>query len=250
MGLIIPVRVLSLDVFDCNMVSTCIGLIIKNLSTSYGSSGYFYFFRLIRRECGILYPASYSYRFYFVEVPVVPEVGTAAVSSPAGVLELDAHSLSEADPAESSLPPVSIAPMVSPFLCLDDLESDTKLPERRVSPTPLDAMLARWRSRVASRSSSPTTSTPEIPTAPITPTPSAIVAPYTDIISHVDTPPRVRRRRAILIRLGQDISIALRYTSYHLDHFTSGSSLDHSSSDHSSADHSPADHTSGHPIAD
>ncbi|GJR43297.1 hypothetical protein Tco_1311400 [Tanacetum coccineum] len=99
----------------------------------------------------------------FVEVPVVPEVGTAAVSSPVGVLELDAHSLSKADPAESSLPP-------------------------RVSLT-------------------------------------------------------VRK----LVRPLTSHRLALRYTSYHLDRFTSGSSSDHSSSDHSSADHSPADHTSGHP---
>ncbi|GJW80646.1 hypothetical protein Tco_0144621 [Tanacetum coccineum] len=105
----------------------------------------------------------------FVEVPVAPEVGATAVSSPAGVLELDTHSSSEADPSKSSLPPVSIAPMVSSFLCLDDLESDTEISKRHVSPTPHDAMLTRWRSRVASRSSSPTTSIPEIPTAPILP---------------------------------------------------------------------------------
>ncbi|GKB25200.1 hypothetical protein Tco_0864601 [Tanacetum coccineum] len=91
-----------------------------------------------------------------VEVPVALEVGAAAVASPAGVLELDNHSLSEADPSESSPPPVSIAPMVSPFLCSDDSESDTEIPERHVSPT---------------------TSTPEIPTAPILPASSAIVTP-------------------------------------------------------------------------
>ncbi|GKF03603.1 hypothetical protein Tco_0030526, partial [Tanacetum coccineum] len=44
--------------------------------------------------------------------------------------------------------------------------------------------------------------------------------------------------------------MALRYTSHHLDHFTFGSSSDHSSSDHSSVDHSPADHTSGHSTSD
>ncbi|GJY88822.1 hypothetical protein Tco_0503450 [Tanacetum coccineum] len=129
----------------------------------------------------------------FVEVPVTPEVGAATVASPTEELELDTHSSSEADPPESSLPPVSIAPMVLPFLCLYDLESDIEMPERHVSPTPHDAMLTRWRSRVASRSSSPTTSTPEIPTAPIPPTPSAIVAPSTDIISLVDAPPEIHR---------------------------------------------------------
>nr|GFD13429.1 hypothetical protein [Tanacetum cinerariifolium] len=46
-------------------------------------------------------------------------------------------------------------PMVSPFLCSDDSELDTEIPERHVSPT---------------------TYTPETPTAPILPAPSAIVA--------------------------------------------------------------------------
>ncbi|GJV77449.1 hypothetical protein Tco_1509033 [Tanacetum coccineum] len=135
-----------------------------------------------------------------VEVPVAPEVGAATVASPAGVTL-------EVDPSESSPPHVSVAPMVSPFLCSDDSKSDTEMPERHVSPTPHDAMLTRWRSKVASRSSSPTISTPEIPTAPILPAPSAVVAPSTDIISTVDAPPKIRRRRAILIRPGEDIPI-------------------------------------------
>ncbi|GJR11703.1 hypothetical protein Tco_0794355 [Tanacetum coccineum] len=126
-----------------------------------------------------------------VKVLVALEVGAVAVASPAGVLKLDTHSSSEGDPSESSLPPVSIAPMVLPFQFLDDSVSDTEIPERHVSPTPHDAMLSRWRSRVASRSSSPTTSTPEIPTAPIPPAPSAVVAPSTDIISPVDAPPGI-----------------------------------------------------------
>ncbi|GJR53662.1 reverse transcriptase domain-containing protein [Tanacetum coccineum] len=113
----------------------------------------------------------------FVEVLIAPKVGAAAVASPAGVLELDTHSSLEADPSESSLPPVSVAPMVSPFLCLDDSESYTEMPERHVSPIPHDDMLTRWRSKVTSRSSTPTTSTLEIPIAPILP------APPTDIIS-------------------------------------------------------------------
>ncbi|GKD51328.1 hypothetical protein Tco_1280304 [Tanacetum coccineum] len=47
-----------------------------------------------------------------VEVSVAPEVGAAAVASPAGVLEFDTYSSSKVDPLESSLPPVSIAPMI------------------------------------------------------------------------------------------------------------------------------------------
>ncbi|GKD73806.1 hypothetical protein Tco_1332088, partial [Tanacetum coccineum] len=76
-----------------------------------------------------------------VEVPVAPEVGAAVVASPAGVLELDTHSSSEADPSKSSLPPVYVAPMVLPFLCSDDSESDTEIPKRHVSHTPHDTML-------------------------------------------------------------------------------------------------------------
>nr|GEW85590.1 hypothetical protein [Tanacetum cinerariifolium] len=113
-------------------------------------------------------------------VLVAPEVGAAAVASAAGVLELDTHSSSEADTSESSPPPVFVAPMVSYFLCSDNPESDTEIPERHVSPTPHEAMLTRWRSRVALRLSSPTTSIPEIHTAPILPAPSAIVAPSSE----------------------------------------------------------------------
>ncbi|GKC55799.1 hypothetical protein Tco_1083397 [Tanacetum coccineum] len=104
-----------------------------------------------------------------VEVFVASEVRTVIVVSPVRVLELDTHSSSEADPSESSLPLVSEASMVLPFLYSDDSESDTEMPERHVSSIPHDAMLARWRSRVASRSSLPTTSILKIPTAPIPP---------------------------------------------------------------------------------
>nr|GEY36728.1 putative reverse transcriptase domain-containing protein [Tanacetum cinerariifolium] len=94
-----------------------------------------------------------------VKVLVAPEVGAAAVTLPVGVLELDTHSSLEANLSESSPPPLFVAPMVSPFLCSDDLESDTEIPERHVSPT---------------------TSTPKIPTAPILPAPSAIIAPSSE----------------------------------------------------------------------
>ncbi|GJR56706.1 hypothetical protein Tco_1407227 [Tanacetum coccineum] len=150
-----------------------------------------------------------------VEVPVVPEVGSVAVASPAGVLELDTHSSSEVDQSESSPPPVSVAPMVSPFLGSDDSESDTEIPERHVSPT---------------------TSTPEIPTAPILPVPSTIIAPSSEALT-------VRKS----VRPLPSHRLALRYTSHHLDHFTSGSSSSHSSSDHSSSGHSISGHSlSGH----
>ncbi|GKB64695.1 hypothetical protein Tco_0920881 [Tanacetum coccineum] len=172
-----------------------------------------------------------------VKVPVALEVGAAIVALPVGVLELDTHSSSEADPSESSLPLVSVAPMVSPFLFSDDSKSDTEMPKRHN------------------------------PTAPITTAQFVVVAPSTNIISPVDAPSGIRRRHAILIRPGQDIPIgrlyrthlggpckglttrklvrplpshrlALRYTSHHLDRFTSGSSSDHSSSHHSSSGYS------------
>ncbi|GKC54256.1 hypothetical protein Tco_1077001, partial [Tanacetum coccineum] len=142
--------------------------------------------------------------FISVEASVAPEVGAAAVASPAGVLKLDTHSSSEANPPESSPPPVSVAPMVSPFLCSDDSESDTEIPERHISPT---------------------TSTPKIPTAPILPSPSAIVAPSFEFpLTPIVAPLRIR------------------YTSHHLDHFTFRSSSSHSSSDHSSSGHSILGH--------
>ncbi|GJR91802.1 hypothetical protein Tco_0215813 [Tanacetum coccineum] len=145
----------------------------------------------------------------------------AAVDSPVGVLELDTHSSSESDPLESSVPPVLVTPMVSPFLCLDDSETNR-----------------------------------EIPVTPIPPAPPTIVAPSTDIISldipvdrlyrtHPGGPCRALTARKSVRPLPSH-RLALRYTSHHLDRFTSGSSSDHSSSDHSSADHSSADHTSGY----
>nr|GEX62023.1 hypothetical protein [Tanacetum cinerariifolium] len=138
--------------------------------------------------------------------PVAPEVRAAAVVLPVGVLELDTRSSSEADPSESSPPPIPVAPMVLPFLCLDDSESDTEIRVRHVSSTPHDSMLTRWRSRVALRSSSPTTSTLENPNAPILPVPSAIAAPSFEFpLAPVVASSKIRRRRAILIRPEEDI---------------------------------------------
>ncbi|GKC73106.1 hypothetical protein Tco_1118989 [Tanacetum coccineum] len=137
----------------------------------------------------------------------------------------------EADPSKSSLPPVSVAPMVSPFLCSDDSESDTEMPERHVSPTPHDDMLTRWRSKVASRSSSPTTSNLEIPTTPILPTSFSVDIPIGRLYrTHPGGPCRALTVRKSVRPLSSH-RLALRYTSHHLDRFTSGSSLGHSSSD-------------------
>nr|GEW31026.1 putative reverse transcriptase domain-containing protein [Tanacetum cinerariifolium] len=140
---------------------------------------------------------------HLLKVPVVPtnlpvalKVGAAVVASPAEVLKLDTHSSSESGPSKGSLPPVPLVPMVLPFLCSNNSQSDIEFPKRHVSSTPHDAMVARWRIRVASQPSSalgslsPTTSTIEILTAPIQLAPPAIVAPYTNIISPIVAPPR------------------------------------------------------------
>nr|GEX19335.1 hypothetical protein [Tanacetum cinerariifolium] len=96
-----------------------------------------------------------------------------------------------------------------------ELELDTKIPKRHASPTPHDAMLNRWRSRVSLRSSSPTTSTPEIHTDPILPIPSTIVAPSSEfLLALVVAPPEIHH-----------------------------SSSRHSSSGHSLSGHTPADTT-------
>nr|GEX50452.1 hypothetical protein [Tanacetum cinerariifolium] len=125
-------------------------------------------------------------------------------------------------------------------------ESDTEMHERHVSPTPHDAMLTRWRSRVASRSS-PITSTPEIlllPFYPIHRQRAILIRPEQDIPigqlyrTHPGGPCRVLIARKS-VRPLPSYRLALRYTSHHLDRFTSGSS-----SDHSSAGYSPTDHTS------
>ncbi|GKD84460.1 hypothetical protein Tco_1355614, partial [Tanacetum coccineum] len=102
---------------------------------------------------------------------------------------------SKADPSESSPPPVSVAPMVSPFMGLDDSESDIEIPERHVSPIPHEAMLTKWRSRVVLRSSSPTTSILEILTAPILLAPSAIVALSSEYpLALVVSPPKIHQQ--------------------------------------------------------
>ncbi|GKA40674.1 hypothetical protein Tco_0733267 [Tanacetum coccineum] len=167
-----------------------------------------------------------------IEVPIAPELGAAIVASPAGVLEPDTHSSSKVDPSESSPPPVSVAPMVSPFLCLDDSKSDTEIPKRHVSPT---------------------TSTPEIPTAPVLLAPSAVVAPSSEFPLAPDIPIGQLYRthpgrpcRALTVRKSvkplPSHHLALRYTSHHLDCFTSRLSSSHSSSDHSSSGHSILGH--------
>nr|GEV97281.1 putative reverse transcriptase domain-containing protein [Tanacetum cinerariifolium] len=119
-----------------------------------------------------------------------------------------------------------------------DSDSDTEIPERHVSPTPHDAMLTIWRSIVESRSSLPTTSVPKISTALILPAPSAIDIPIGRLYrTHPGGPCKALTARKSFRPLPSH-RLELRYTSHHLDHFTSGSLSSHSSSDHLSSGHS------------
>nr|GEY68045.1 hypothetical protein [Tanacetum cinerariifolium] len=129
---------------------------------------------------------------FIPEVPIVPadplvapKVGAVSVNLPTGVLDLvDYSSFSNSDPSEDSLPTAPELPLVSPFLWIDDLEADkeSKLaeqrPERHESLAAYDAMVSRWRDRVASRSSSPSGSSSHDTLAPSSEFPLApIVAP-------------------------------------------------------------------------
>ncbi|GKG23901.1 hypothetical protein Tco_0391937, partial [Tanacetum coccineum] len=54
-------------------------------------------------------------------------MGTVLVVSPTGVLDLvDYSSSSDPDPSEDSLPSIPDLPLVSRFLCSDDLEADSE----------------------------------------------------------------------------------------------------------------------------
>ncbi|GKE75851.1 hypothetical protein Tco_1537892 [Tanacetum coccineum] len=105
------------------------------------------------------------------EVPIVhvdplvaPEVGAVSITSPVGVLDLVDYSSSNFDPSEDSLPPAPELPMVSPFLFFDDSNANSESkpaeqrPKRHESLAAHDAMVLRWRDRVASRPSSPSIS--------------------------------------------------------------------------------------------
>ncbi|GKD10961.1 hypothetical protein Tco_1190646, partial [Tanacetum coccineum] len=144
-----------------------------------------------------------------IKVPVASEVAAAAIASPARVLELDTHSSSESGPTEGSQPPVPVSPMVLPFLHSDDSESDTALLERHVSSLSHDSM--------------------DIPAGRLYRT-------------HLGGPCRALTAKNS-VRPLLSHHLASRYTSHHLDHFTSGSSSDHSLSDHSSLDHSSSGHS-------
>ncbi|GJU27724.1 hypothetical protein Tco_1166345, partial [Tanacetum coccineum] len=125
-----------------------------------------------------------------LEVPIVladpivtPEVGAVSVVSPAGVLDLvDYSPSSDSDPSEDSLPPVPDLPLVSPFLCSDDLEADS------------ESEPAEQRPVLSSHDTLAPLS--EFPLAPVV------------------APPGIRRRSTILVRPGEAIPFGRPYRTH------------------------------------
>nr|GEW28666.1 reverse transcriptase domain-containing protein [Tanacetum cinerariifolium] len=134
------------------------GILAVGLNNSFfghGSSYYFYFIGFIQGECGshaprvILFGTISAIISVILEVPIAPvdltvasKVGAVSVISPTRVLDLvDYSSSSNSDPSEDSLPVAPELPLVSPFLCTDDLEADSESepaeqrPERHESLT-------------------------------------------------------------------------------------------------------------------
>ncbi|GJS48696.1 hypothetical protein Tco_0598817, partial [Tanacetum coccineum] len=169
---------------------------------------------------------------------VVPEVGAVSVTSPTGVLDLVDYSSFDFDPSEDSLPPAPELPLVSPFLCFDELEADSESEpaeqrlERHESLSVHDVMVLRWRERVTSRPSSPSGSSShdtfalssEFPIAPVV-APPGILGPFS-------------ARRLAWRRVSHCSSDHHSSPDFTLDSSSSGSSSD-SSSDTSSG--SPSD---------
>ncbi|GKA33712.1 hypothetical protein Tco_0720141, partial [Tanacetum coccineum] len=173
-------------------------------------------------------------------IPVIPEVpivtadpivaskvGKVSVVSPAGILDLVDYSFSsDSDPSKDSLPLVQDLPLVSPFLCSDDSEADDKSepteqrPERHESLAAHDAMVSRWRDRVASRPSSPSGLLSHDTLAPSSEFPLAPIV----------APPRIRRIRPFLARRLAWIRVSHHSSDRHSspDASSSGSSLVHS----------------------
>ncbi|GKC05261.1 hypothetical protein Tco_0996871 [Tanacetum coccineum] len=129
------------------------------------------------------------------EVPIIPadplvapEVGAISVISPTRVLDLvDYSSSSDSDPSEDSLP-----------------RPAEERPERHESLAAYDAMVSRWRDRVAFRPSSPSGSSSHDTLAPST---EFALPPVVAL-------PRIRRRPAILIRPVEAIPFGRPYRTH------------------------------------
>ncbi|GKE79091.1 hypothetical protein Tco_1545211, partial [Tanacetum coccineum] len=140
---------------------------------------------------------------------VAPEVGTVVVVSPSRVLDLvDYLPSSDFDPSKDSLPPLPDLPLVSPFLCSDDSEADGESKPTEQRPVSLS------HDTLAPLS--------EFPLAPVV------------------APPRIRRRSATLIRLGEAIPFDRPYRTHPNGPHSSSSSAP---SDHSLSGNTPPDTT-------
>ncbi|GKE95864.1 hypothetical protein Tco_1580719, partial [Tanacetum coccineum] len=89
---------------------------------------------------------------------------------------------------------VPTLPHTSLFLYNDSSNSDTF--ERPPSQDPYEVIVARWRSRVAARSSSPSSPTHDLSTTDVTPPTLRRILP---------TPPGLPHRLAVLFLTGQSI---------------------------------------------
>ncbi|GKA19537.1 putative reverse transcriptase domain-containing protein [Tanacetum coccineum] len=146
---------------------------------------------------------------------VTPEVGTVLVVSHVGLLDLvDYSSSSDSDPSEDSLPPAPDLPLVSPFLCSDDMEADGESEPAEQRPI----------------SSSHDT-----------------LAPLSEfLLTPVVAPPGIRRCSATLIRPDEAIPFD-RPNRTHLNrphrYSSPDSSYSNAPSDHSLSGHTPPDTT-------
>ncbi|GJR97785.1 putative reverse transcriptase domain-containing protein [Tanacetum coccineum] len=145
-----------------------------------------------------------------VDPLVVPEMGAVFVTSHTGVLDLVDYSSSDSNPSKDSLPPAPKLPLVSPFLCSDDLETDNESkpaeqrPERHESLTIHDVMVSRWRDRVTSRPSSPSGLSSHDTFAPSSELP----------IAPIVAPPGIHRRPTIIIRPRETIPFGRPYRTH------------------------------------
>ncbi|GJZ61187.1 hypothetical protein Tco_0617324 [Tanacetum coccineum] len=125
--------------------------------------------------------------------PVAPVVEMTIVAPPIGLRDLIPYLDSDSDsPIDmASLEYISPLPTTSPFLCIDSLETSDSS-DGPPSQDPYVVVIARWRSKVASRPSSSS----EFPIAPVT------------------IPPGIHRRPAILIRPEEVIPFGRPYRTH------------------------------------
>nr|GEY20223.1 hypothetical protein [Tanacetum cinerariifolium] len=145
------------------------------------------------------------------EIPIiptrVPKPGVTIVALPAGVFDLSTYSSTDSYSSEDPPAPehAPIAPAISLFLhSFDSFETSrdfavSGLLERPPSLDPYEVTVARWRSRLALRSSSPTHALPFI----------VITLPV--LCRIVPALPGVPRRPAILFLPGQKIPLGQPY---------------------------------------